>query len=127
VALILDTNAISAVLEGDAAVERALSLSDRHHLPVIALGEYRYGLLRSRRRAELEPLLDRLEAESIVYSLDPTTARNYADVRDELRSARTPIPENDIWIAALGRQHELAVVSRDGHFDSVRGLKRVSW
>ena len=125
--MILDTNAISAVLEGDSAIERALSLSDRHQLPVIALGEYRYGLLRSKRRAELEPLLDRLEAESIVYSLDATTARNYADVRDELRDAGTPIPENDIWIAALGRQHELAVVSRDGHFDSVRGLKRVSW
>ena len=125
--MILDTNAISAVLEGDSAIERALSLSDRHHLPVIALGEYRYGLLRSKRRAELEPLLDRLEAESIVTSLDPATARYYADVRDELRNAGTPIPENDIWIAALGRQHELAVVSRDGHFDSVRGLKRVSW
>ena len=37
------------------------------------------------------------------------------------------IPENDIWIAALCRQHHLALASRDGHFDKVRGLKRVDW
>ena len=51
----------------------------------------------------------------------------YADIREELRAAATPIPENDIWIEALCQQHQMAVASRDGHFDKVRGLKRVEW
>jgi predicted nucleic acid-binding protein len=48
-------------------------------------------------------------------------------VRDELRRRGTPIPENDVWISALARQHELAIVSRDEHFDQVLGLDRRGW
>jgi tRNA(fMet)-specific endonuclease VapC len=55
------------------------------------------------------------------------TAETYSRVRDELRRKGRPIPENDIWIAALARQHDQAVVSRDGHFDDVPDLRRVAW
>ncbi|MBX3734827.1 MAG: hypothetical protein KF791_19795 [Verrucomicrobiae bacterium] len=59
--------------------------------------------------------------------VDGDTADPYANIREELRAAATPIPENDIWIAALCRQHQLAVASRHVHFDRVRGLRRVTW
>ncbi len=59
--------------------------------------------------------------------VDEETADTYAQVRAELRRAGRPIPENDVWIAALARQHGQEVVSRDGHFDSVEGLRRISW
>ena len=62
-----------------------------------------------------------------VLDADTTTARRYADVREELRLAKTPIPENDVWIAALARQHDLPLLSRDGHFDCVSGLRRANW
>jgi tRNA(fMet)-specific endonuclease VapC len=62
-----------------------------------------------------------------LVAVDADTAGQYADIREELRTAATPIPENDIWIAALCRQHQLPLASRDGHFDKVRGLKRVGW
>jgi tRNA(fMet)-specific endonuclease VapC len=126
-AMILDTNAISAVLEGDAAIEGLLAGADRHHLPAIALGEYRYGLLSSRKEKALEETLDILEAESFVLAVDSTTTRHYAAVRHELKAAGSPIPENDVWIAALARQHKLAIASRDAHFDAVRGVRRRSW
>jgi len=73
--------------------------------------------------AALLPLL----AESRILELDAETARRYAKVRDELRRQGTPIPENDVWIAALARQHELPVVTRDEHFDQVPGLGRRAW
>ena len=125
--MILDTNAVSAVLDGDAAIEPILAGAEKHHLPTIALGEYRFGLLSSRRRRTLESLLDRLEAESILLVPDAVTARVYAEVRHELKTSGRPIPENDIWIAALARQHRLDVASRDAHFDAVPGMRRRSW
>jgi tRNA(fMet)-specific endonuclease VapC len=125
--MILDTNAISALLEGDRAIESVLAGAARHHLPVIVLGEYRFGLASSRRRKALEGLLDILEKESVVLPVDAATAKQYAAVRQELKVSSKPIPENDVWVAALARQHRLPVVSRDGHFDAVRGLSRRKW
>lgn len=125
--MILDTNAVSALLTGDAALGELLAGEERHHLPVIVIGEYRYGLLGSRFRVHLQGLLAILIRESVVLLVDETTADTYSQVRDELRRKGRPIPENDIWIAALARQYDQPVVSRDGHFDDVPGLRRVAW
>jgi predicted nucleic acid-binding protein len=99
---------------------------DRHHLPAIVVGEYRYGLLRSRRRRDPELLLTTLTRESILPPVDEITAEAYAGVRDDLRRRGRPIPENDVWIAASARLHHLPVVSRDDHFDFVPGLHRIA-
>ncbi|MEL7060768.1 MAG: type II toxin-antitoxin system VapC family toxin [Acidobacteriota bacterium] len=125
--MILDTNAVSALLSGAPALSERLADADRHHLPVIVVGEYRYGLMRSRHRRHLGLLLDCLVRESIVLRIDETTAQSYAEVRDELRTRGRPIPENDVWIAALARQHDEPVISRDKHFEAVQGLRVVSW
>ena len=125
--MILDTNAVSALFIGDLALERILSGEPRHQLPVIVIGEYRYGLLRSRHRRHLEGLLETLIRESIILPVDKATAETYSQVRDELRQAGKPIPENDLWIAALARQHHQPIVSRDGHFDDVPDLRRITW
>ena len=125
--MILDTNAISALFVEDRALIWLLGGTDRHHLPTIVIGEYRYGLMRSRDRGGLARLLDELIAASVVLPIDVATTAHYATVRDELRATGTPIPENDVWIAALARQHGLAVVSRDVHFDNVQQLVRHAW
>lgn len=125
--MILDTNAVSALLGGDLALAERLAGADHHHLPVIVIGEYRYGLVRSHYRRSLGLLFDSLVRESIVLQIDETTAHTYAEVRDELREKGRPLPENDVWIAALARQHEEPVVSRDRHFDAVQRLRRVDW
>jgi predicted nucleic acid-binding protein len=62
-----------------------------------------------------------------VLNVDEETAGHYAEVREELKSKGHPIPANDLWIAALARQHRLPVLSRDEHFDFVPGLKRIDW
>jgi len=125
--VILDTNAVSALLAGDAVLGDVLGEEERHHLPVIVIGEYYYGLLGSRFRVHLQSLLATLIRESFVLLVDQTTAETYSQVRDDLRRKGRPIPENDIWIAALARQHRQPIVSRDGHFDEVADLRRIIW
>jgi predicted nucleic acid-binding protein len=126
-AVILDTNAVSSLFAGDMALGELLDASPRHHLPVVVIGEYRFGLLRSRHREHLELLLATLIRESKVLLVDETTAEVYSQVREDLRKVGRPIPENDVWIAALALQHDQPVLSRDGHFDSVHGLIRLAW
>lgn len=125
--MILDTNAVSALFAGVPALGEILATDDRHHLPVIVIGEYRYGLMRSRDRRRLSRLLDLLIRESLVLPVVEETTTHYARIREELRRAVRPIPENDVWIAALARQHGQSIVTRDDHFDLVAELNRLSW
>ncbi|MEO8425769.1 MAG: type II toxin-antitoxin system VapC family toxin [Verrucomicrobiota bacterium] len=123
----LDTNALSAWAGAETALLRVLPKDRLWHLPVVALGEFLFGIRRSRERAKLERWIEEVKATCALVGVDADTADHYAEIREELRAAATPVPENDIWIAALCRQHQLALASRDGHFDNVRGLKRVTW
>jgi predicted nucleic acid-binding protein len=96
-------------------------------IPVIVLGEYRYGIAHSRSGARYEAWLVELVANCRVLPVDEDTAVAYAAVRADLKRAGRPIPANDAWIAALARQHAMPVISRDEHFDFVPKVKRVAW
>jgi len=125
--MILDTNAVSGLLEGNPTLAALLVREVRHELPVIVIGEYRYGLARSRLRRRVLPLFEELIRESTVLPVTAATAVAYATVREALRAQGTPIPENDVWISALAIEHGLDLVSRDGDFDQVPGVRRRTW
>ncbi|MEX2316732.1 MAG: PIN domain-containing protein [Pirellulales bacterium] len=125
--MILDTNAVWALLSGDKSFGNLIADSDTHQLPLPVVGEYRYGLLISRKERRLESLFRRLEADSEVLYPDRETAEIYASIRYELKKIGRPIPESDIWIAALGRQYDLEIISNDTHFDQVDGARRIGW
>ena len=125
--MILDTNGLSALAEGEPDLEPILRKATQIAIPVIVLGEYRYGVQQSRERQRYEQWLVEYLPKFRVLSVDEQTTTSYAAVRVELKRAGTPIPSNDVWIAALCRQHSLALVSRDRHFDLVRGLRRIDW
>jgi predicted nucleic acid-binding protein len=125
--VILDTNAVSALFAGDKQLAAVLEPSDYHHLPIIVIGEYQFGMLQSRKQEELQSLLDKLETESVVLAADRATADWYATLRHELKRKGRPIPENDLWIAALARQHALEIVSNDTHFDQLDSIRRIGW
>jgi len=125
--VILDTNGLSAIADGDAAIEPILREADEVALPVIALGEYLYGIRQSRDRDRYEVWLAKSIESFRVLFVDEGTAACYASLRGELKKAGTPIPSNDVWIAALARQHGLDVLSRDRHFDQIPGLRRINW
>ena len=78
--MILDTNAVSALLAGNKQLGRKLGTADHHHLPLIVIGEYLHALLASRKRTKLQPLLTRLEAESIMLCGDHETVDWYATI-----------------------------------------------
>jgi len=96
-------------------------------IPVIVAGEFAFGISQSRHRETYERSLQRMLDRCTVLDVGIETARHYAAIRLELRAAGTPIPANDVWIAALSRQHAMPVMSRDSHFDFVGGLRRRTW
>jgi predicted nucleic acid-binding protein len=94
------------------------------------VGEYRYGIQQSRDRQRYEQWLTETICNYRVLDVDEETARSYATIRTELKRAGTPIPSNDVWITALCRQHSFSLLSRDRHFDLVRGdssLRQELW
>ena len=125
--VILDTNALSAFVDGDAEVGGILRRAPRAAIPVIVLGEFRYGFAGSRHRAAYDDWLEANLPHFDVLDVTSETAVAYAAVRTTLKEAGRPIPANDAWIAALALQHRLPVLSRDEHFDAVRGVQRRSW
>lgn len=125
--MILDTNALSAFVDGDAGVGEVLRRALRAAIPVIVLGEFRYGIAESRHRAAYEKWLATHLPHFEVLNLTEGTAIAYAGLRVTLRRLGRPIPANDAWIAALALQHRLPVLSRDEHFDVVAGIERKSW
>jgi tRNA(fMet)-specific endonuclease VapC len=125
--VILDTNALSAMADGDAQLQPVVQTAAELALPVITLGEYRFGIRQSRYQARYEKWLTRLVTACRVLAIDKQTAEHYAEVRDELKRKGKPIPGNDLWIAALVRQYGLPLLSRDAHFDAVPKLKRIGW
>ncbi|MGI8745571.1 MAG: type II toxin-antitoxin system VapC family toxin [Bryobacteraceae bacterium] len=125
--MILDTNGLSAMAGGDPNLERLLQSAAEIALPVIVLGEYRYGIKQSHHRARYERWLSEVITNCRVLTVDAGTAEHYAEVRDELKRKGRPIPGNDLWIAALTRQHALPLLSRDRHFDFVPRLERLGW
>ena len=125
--MILDTNALSAFFAGDKGAVDKLASANRLYLPVIVLGEYRYGLMGSRKRKEWGPQLMAFAGTCSVLPVQESTTLSYARIRNHLRKAGTPIPENDIWIAALAMEYGQPILSRDSHFDQVPQIERLGY
>jgi predicted nucleic acid-binding protein len=125
--VILDTNGVSALAEGESTLESILRKANRVAIPVIVLGEYRYGISRSREQKRYEEWLTEYLPKFLILDIDERTTVPYAAIRSELKRAGTPIPSNDVWIAALCRQHSLPLLTRDRHFDAVPGIRRIAW
>ena len=125
--MIVDTNGLSAWWLNEPSFIRHIEHADRLCLPVPALAEFRFGILKSGFRDKMTAWLDEALTTTTVLAADEATTSHYAEIRLQLTSAGTPIPMNDLWIAAITRQNKLPVISRDAHFDQVSGLTRIEW
>jgi predicted nucleic acid-binding protein len=125
--LILDTNALSAFIDGEPAVGAILGRSSRAAIPVIVLGEFRYGIASSPHRKTYEAWLASHLRHFEVLEVTAETTLPYADLRTTLKQFGRPIPANDAWIAALAIEHKLPVLSQDVHFDGVPRVRRIGW
>lgn len=125
--MILDTNAISSWWKREPQLLEQLSVIDRVCFPIPAIAEFRFGILKSTRRAAMEDWYRKSIRVAEILSIDVETAEYYAQTRLILEAKGAKIPMNDLWIAAIALQHNLSILSRDTHFDVVEGIKRISW
>jgi tRNA(fMet)-specific endonuclease VapC len=126
-ALVIDTNVYSGFRRGLPSVVQALRSAQEIHLPLIVLAELLAGFAAGTRAGQNRDELAQFMASPRVHLLKPDekTAHHYADVYAALRKNGAPIPSNDLWIAALARQHRLPLFSLDAHFAAVPGLALV--
>ena len=125
--LALDTNRYTDLCRGHASVVEAVERADEVFLPFIVLGELRAGFAVGTQGPRNEAVLRRFLMKPGVHTLyaDDQTTHHYAAVYRQLRKQGTPIPTNDMWIAALVLQHSLALCARDSHFDALPQLTRI--
>ena len=123
-AIILDANAYSYHLAGEPLSVRALNDAHEIHLPLIVLGELLGGFAAGNREQKNREALARFMAAPRVYLMHPDekTAQQYADLYKWLRDHGRPIPTNDLWIAALVRQHRIPLLTFDKHFAGMPGV-----
>jgi tRNA(fMet)-specific endonuclease VapC len=123
----LDTNRYDDLIVGDEAVADIVESAETVFLPFVVIGELRAGFAAGTRKAENDRLLRRFLMKDGVEILwaGEQTCHHYASVYAQLRRQGTPIPTNDMWIAALVLEHELALCSRDVHFDKLAQIVRV--
>lgn len=123
--VLLDTNAYARLLAGDANVLDEMAEADQVHLSVFVMGELLAGFRAGTKLARNRQTLNAFLAKPTVTFLEASseTAEIFGQIKDDLRKAGTPIPINDVWIAAHAMETGSALVTYDGHFRGVPGLR----
>jgi len=123
----VDTNSYSNLCRGDDRISRLVGEAEAVFLPFIVLGELRAGFAVGNQGLENERTLQRFLAKPGVELLLPSdmTTRTYAGLFRQLRSQGTPIPTNDLWIAALVLERNLVLCTQDAHFRSLPQLNLI--
>ena len=122
--VIIDTNIYSLAMRGDEHVTVILKRIDQIGISAISIGElfsgFKGGNFEEKNKIELNVFLD--SPRVIVFPIDVETADFYASILNNLKSKGTPIPTNDIWIAAVAFQNGFKLFSKDKHFNVIPGL-----
>ena len=108
-------------------IDLNIAWAEEVFLPVTALGELYFGAEKSGRPEANRRKLGALLSANVILPCDVIVAREYGRLKAVLRKQGTPIPDNDIWIAAIALRNELTLVSRDRHFERIPGLPLDAW
>jgi tRNA(fMet)-specific endonuclease VapC len=122
--LLIDTNIYSYAMRGDAEIIKALQQVSDIGITAISIGEllsgFKAGNKEKTNRQELNQFLD--SPRVTLYSINEETAEYYCLILDQLKKNGTPIPTNDIWIAAVAFQQGMPIYTKDQHFNKINGL-----
>lgn len=124
---LLDTNIVIALFAGDPDVTDRIAGVKDVFIPAVAIGELFYGANKSGRPAKNTEQIENFVSDNVILNCNTETARWYGRIKNALRKKGRPIPENDIWIAAISLQYGLILVSRDVHFKEVENLIFEKW
>ncbi|TLV02259.1 type II toxin-antitoxin system VapC family toxin [Dyadobacter luticola] len=119
----MDTNIAIEVLNNNAATIASLNQFDLIFLPVTVCGELLFGARNSSRVLYNLPRYEAFIADCEILNTVETVASEYSTIKKHLKESGNPIPENDIWIAAICVVYDMPLFTRDGHFKSIPGLR----
>ncbi|MBF0606074.1 MAG: type II toxin-antitoxin system VapC family toxin [Magnetococcales bacterium] len=120
---LLDTNIIIDIFKNNPDICKSLTDIKEVFVPSIVIGELYFGAYKSTKIQENVKRIDDFVLENKVLSCDVKTALTYGNLKKYLKDKGHPIPENDIWIAAIAQQYGLTLISNDAHFDNIKNLK----
>jgi len=121
----LDTNIIIALFAENPVVHEQIANASEVFVPCIAIGELYFGAYKSLKASDNIARIDEFALTSAVLSCDTGTAKRYGEIKNLLKKRGQPIPENDIWVAAIARQYDLVLITEDAHFDMIEDLQVV--
>ncbi len=124
---LLDTNIVIALFANDNKVREQLRRDCEIFIPSIVMGELFFGAAKSKKKDDNIQRIEEFAINSAVLSCDLETAREYGMIKERLKLKGKPIPENDLWIAAIAKQKNLILVSRDNHFSEIDDLQIINW
>ena len=125
--VLLDTNIVIGLFAKDESILFHLSQTAHIFIPAIVLGELYFGAFKSAHPDNNVRAIEQLITARAVLICDGITASHYGRIKKALRDKGRPLPENDIWIAAIGQQHALKVITRDHHFNEIDDLIVEAW
>lgn len=122
---LLDTSILIALLADNQAVKDKLIQAEEVLIPSIAIGELYYGAYKSQQVQENLARIDELVGECMVLGCGLGAARRYGEIKNALRLKGRPVPENDLWIAAVAAEYGLILATSDAHFSEMATLLKV--
>ena len=124
---LLDTNVVIALFAGEPAVRENAGRAEEVFVSSVAIGELCFGARKSGRARENLARIEEFATGNVVLGCDTETAFRYGEIKNALRVKGHPLPENDIWMAAVALQHDLTLITRDAHFNEIEGLTTIAW
>ena len=124
---LLDTSVVIPYLKGGTAIQRQIQTVSVVYLPMTVVGELYCGAYTSQHQARVLLEIKNFLNGVVMLGQSEATAECYGKIRAELAKAGTPIPENDIWIAAVAMEQRIPLATRDAHFQRINGLSILNW
>lgn len=125
--ILLDTNVIIELFKGNSIITESIESLQTVNIPFAVLGELLLGAYRSSNPEKHTKQVNSFLRKCNVLVADDITADNYALIKTSLLNKGNPIPENDIWIAAIAKQYYLTLITNDKHFSVIEGLDFEMW
>ncbi len=124
---IFDTNIVIKFFAKEKKILEKVKNCDKIFIPSIVVGELYYGAYNSTKKENNIKRIEQFLQETEILFCDDNTAIEYGKIKKKLKDKGKPIPENDIWIAAVSIQHAIKIACRDIHFEYVDNLDFEKW
>jgi len=124
--ILLDTNVIINILKNDKVTIQKVATYNKIYYPIIVIAELIYGAYNAQNTTKKLSEVEKIKTKGITLYVDDVTSYEYGKIKSNLKRNGTPIPENDIWIAAIALQNQLPVFTHDKHFKQVENLEIIS-